>query len=235
MHLSGAALLLQLVPLIRLTMSSEEHLHFPPYLMSRSTSPPQSPPAIPRDSPRDHLAEASGQVRLAAAHLTRFRLSWPAGGLPHRFLIVHKSYGQEELVPHLISLCHWLIEDSPAAKQSTPVTVYVDEEFFETYLEQDGLSGILPSSSLDAKDVDLILTMGGDGTVLNAAWLFQLTVPPIMTFHFGTVGFLSMFSFDSFRQDIARVILDAQNPCQHPDETRPVVCIDGMSFSTSAM
>jgi NAD+ kinase len=47
---------------------------------------------------------------------------------------------------------------------------------------------------------DLVITLGGDGTVLYASWLFQKDVPPVLSFSLGTLGFLTKFDFGDFRR-----------------------------------
>lgn len=49
--------------------------------------------------------------------------------------------------------------------------------------------------------IDLVTTLGGDGTILRAASLFSLqsSVPPILSFSMGTLGFLGEWKFDEFR------------------------------------
>jgi len=42
---------------------------------------------------------------------------------------------------------------------------------------------------------DLVITLGGDGTVLYASWLFQRIVPPIIPFALGSLGFLTNFDY----------------------------------------
>lgn len=42
---------------------------------------------------------------------------------------------------------------------------------------------------------DLVLTLGGDGTVLFTSWLFQRVVPPVLCFSLGSLGFLTNFDF----------------------------------------
>nr|KAJ3414657.1 hypothetical protein HK105_001705 [Polyrhizophydium stewartii] len=55
--------------------------------------------------------------------------------------------------------------------------------------------------------IDFIITLGGDGTVLYAAWLFQHTqVPPVIPFHLGSLGFLTVFSITDVRSVLERVI-----------------------------
>src|SRR5690606_6310390 len=38
---------------------------------------------------------------------------------------------------------------------------------------------------------DFVITLGGDGTVLYASWLFQRIVPPVLSFALGSLGFLT--------------------------------------------
>ncbi|KAG5980784.1 hypothetical protein E4U43_006702, partial [Claviceps pusilla] len=42
---------------------------------------------------------------------------------------------------------------------------------------------------------DFVITLGGDGTVLYASWLFQRIVPPVLSFALGSLGFLTKFDF----------------------------------------
>ena len=62
----------------------------------------------------------------------------------------------------------------------------------------------------DGKDdltdkIDFIICLGGDGTLLYASMLFQQSVPPIMAFHLGSLGFLTPFEFDNFQQSVTNV------------------------------
>lgn len=53
---------------------------------------------------------------------------------------------------------------------------------------------------------DLVLTLGGDGTVLFTSWLFQRIVPPILSFSLGSLGFLTNFEYDRFKEHLGRVM-----------------------------
>ncbi|EPY50443.1 NAD/NADH kinase [Schizosaccharomyces cryophilus OY26] len=52
---------------------------------------------------------------------------------------------------------------------------------------------------------DLVLTLGGDGTVLYTSRLFQRTVPPIMPFAMGTLGFLTHFDINNYKSTIQEI------------------------------
>ncbi|CAH0053356.1 unnamed protein product [Clonostachys solani] len=45
---------------------------------------------------------------------------------------------------------------------------------------------------------DFVITLGGDGTVLYASWLFQRIVPPVLSFALGSLGFLTKFDFEDY-------------------------------------
>jgi len=46
----------------------------------------------------------------------------------------------------------------------------------------------------NAEKIDLVITLGGDGTILHASSLFKVgAVPPVLSFSMGTLGFLLPF------------------------------------------
>ncbi|KAG9088840.1 NADH kinase pos5 [Ceratobasidium sp. 370] len=50
----------------------------------------------------------------------------------------------------------------------------------------------------DKPEIDLIITLGGDGTILHASSLFNTgPVPPVLSFSMGTLGFLLPFHINS--------------------------------------
>ncbi|PGH05151.1 hypothetical protein AJ80_08387 [Polytolypa hystricis UAMH7299] len=49
---------------------------------------------------------------------------------------------------------------------------------------------------------DFVVTLGGDGTVLYTSWLFQQVVPPVLSFALGSLGFLTKFDFEDFRNTL---------------------------------
>ncbi|KAL6306138.1 ATP-NAD kinase [Sparassis latifolia] len=51
----------------------------------------------------------------------------------------------------------------------------------------------------DAAPIDLVVTLGGDGTILHASSLFKVgAVPPVLSFSMGTLGFLLPFHIDDY-------------------------------------
>ena len=55
---------------------------------------------------------------------------------------------------------------------------------------------------------DLVITLGGDGTVLFTSWLFQRVVPPVLCFSLGSLGFLTNFDFGNYKSLLNGVMGD---------------------------
>lgn len=64
---------------------------------------------------------------------------------------------------------------------------------------------------------DLLVTLGGDGTILHGVSTFNSSmVPPVLSFSLGTLGFLLPFEFDEY-QDILRKVISSRGKCLHRD------------------
>ncbi|KAH9917557.1 ATP-NAD kinase [Fomitopsis serialis] len=51
----------------------------------------------------------------------------------------------------------------------------------------------------EAEKINLVVTLGGDGTILHASSLFKVgAVPPVLSFSMGTLGFLLPFHIDDY-------------------------------------
>lgn len=65
--------------------------------------------------------------------------------------------------------------------------------------------------------VDLVVTFGGDGTILHAASLFATAsrVPPILSFSMGTLGFLSEWKFSEYKRAFREVYMSGAASERH--------------------
>ncbi|KAJ3676271.1 hypothetical protein LUZ60_003683 [Juncus effusus] len=54
--------------------------------------------------------------------------------------------------------------------------------------------------------VDLVVTLGGDGTVLWAASMFKGPVPPVVAFALGSLGFMTPFPSEQYRECLSNVL-----------------------------
>lgn len=61
-----------------------------------------------------------------------------------------------------------------------------------------------------ADAVDFVVCLGGDGVILHAGGLFGRSIPPVISFHLGSMGFLTNHAFSDFRADLRDVIYGSQ-------------------------
>lgn len=62
------------------------------------------------------------------------------------------------------------------------------------------------------REVDFIICLGGDGLILHVcSALFPKAVPPVMSFNLGSLGFLTPFDFDCFRQEVHHILCGERN------------------------
>ncbi|GMH36488.1 hypothetical protein BSKO_04356 [Bryopsis sp. KO-2023] len=54
--------------------------------------------------------------------------------------------------------------------------------------------------------VDFIVCLGGDGVILHAAHMFRKCMPPVISFHLGSLGFLTNHRFEEFEMDLNNVV-----------------------------
>ena len=135
-------------------------------------------------------------------------------------MIVTKA--RDNSLVHLTrELAEWLLS-TPRYNSNLGVTVYVDAKLRTS--KRFGADGLIASNPQYAQMLrywtpdlcwtspetfDLVLTLGGDGTVLYTSCLFQRIVPPILAFSLGSLGFLTNFEYASYKTSLNRVMGDA--------------------------
>ncbi|XP_071109537.1 NAD kinase-like isoform X1 [Haliotis cracherodii] len=126
---------------------------------------------------------------------------------PLSVLVVRKMFDESIIIPFK-DLIVWLIEEKN-------MVVYVEEKVLEDTSKlfrtdsQDLLSKIqtFKEGEEDLTDkIDFIVCLGGDGTLLYASSLFQQSVPPVMAFNMGSLGFLTPFHFCNFQEQVTSVL-----------------------------
>jgi NAD+ kinase len=132
-------------------------------------------------------------------------------------MIVTKAR-DNQLVTLTRNLAEWLLR-TPRYGSDLGVTVYVDaklrnsKRFDAAALieSQPRFEHMLRYWTPDLcwsqpEKFDLVITLGGDGTVLFTSWLFQRIVPPILSFSLGSLGFLTNFEFENFKEHLNKVM-----------------------------
>ncbi|KJK78609.1 hypothetical protein H634G_05984 [Metarhizium anisopliae BRIP 53293] len=134
-------------------------------------------------------------------------------------MIVTKAR-DHQLVYLTRELATWLLR-SPRYGSDLGVNVYVDAKLRSS--RRFDAPGILAENSRfehmlkywtpdlcwsQPEKFDLVLTLGGDGTVLFTSWLFQRIVPPVLSFSLGSLGFMTTFEFEKYKSHLSRVMGD---------------------------
>ncbi|XP_034039390.1 NAD kinase b [Thalassophryne amazonica] len=132
------------------------------------------------------------------------RLTW---NKPPVNVLVIRKIRDESLVEPFKELCRFLVEE----KQ---MMVYVERRVADdASLSKDEAFGSIRNQLCTFREgyddisdcIDLIICLGGDGTLLYASSLFQGSVPPVMAFHLGSLGFLTPFKFESYKTEVDKV------------------------------
>jgi NAD+ kinase len=134
-------------------------------------------------------------------------------------MIVTKAR-DNDLVVLTRELAEWLLE-TPRNGSELGVNVYVDAKLRRSNrFGADSLIARHPKfeSMLrywtpdlcwsTPEKFDLVLTLGGDGTVLYTSWLFQRIVPPILSFSLGSLGFLTNFEYKHYQAGLNAIMGD---------------------------
>jgi len=134
----------------------------------------------------------------------RATLKWNDGS-PSKVLIVKKR-NDENATKKLVEISEWL--------STQGLHVYV-----EKVVQQQNLS-LTQCSVFDPvnppHDIDLAITLGGDGTVLHLASLFieDSPMPPTISFAMGSLGFLTPFSSENSEEVLSKLLHSGESSSQ---------------------
>ncbi|XP_049288927.1 NAD kinase-like isoform X7 [Anopheles funestus] len=133
------------------------------------------------------------------------RLTWYK---PPLAVLVIKKVRDSKVLQPFVQLVEWLIHEKH-------MVVWVEAAILDdALLTGDKRFTKLQDKLITFKDgrddltdkIDFIICLGGDGTLLYASLLFQKSVPPVMAFHLGSLGFLTPFQFDNFQEQVTNVL-----------------------------
>ncbi|PRW51101.1 ATP-dependent zinc metalloprotease FTSH chloroplastic isoform A [Chlorella sorokiniana] len=137
----------------------------------------------------------------------RCTLVWDKGDSQDKAILIVKKPGDHAASQKLKELGTWLKKHGLRVLVERPVSAGEFSEFE-------------PFKAQQAGDVDLCITLGGDGTVLHLASLFgsdDAPLPPVISFAMGTLGFLTPFNASMARTVLSRLLWP-------PWEGEPVFC-----------
>ncbi|KAI0408223.1 ATP-NAD kinase-like domain-containing protein [Xylaria palmicola] len=171
---------------------------------------------------KKQLTEMAWGVRELSRRLGMVRLKFKV----ERVFLLTKVY-DADLIPKTRELAKWLLSKD----RDVRYIVYIQdtlkgnkqfnlqgliEELRSEYVEAGELDQNTATEALSRRvrywteemcrrrphTFDFIITLGGDGTVLYASWLFQRIVPPVLSFALGSLGFLTKFDFNEYQESL---------------------------------
>ncbi|KAI4628399.1 hypothetical protein J4E83_002949 [Alternaria metachromatica] len=158
---------------------------------------------------KKELSDMAFGIRELSKKLSQIRLKLHVKNI----FILGKAH-DEALIKNSREVTDWLL------RKSSEHTVYVeqtleDNKIFDAagLLENEGFQGRLKfwtneMCAQKPQTFDIVLALGGDGTVLYASWLFQRIVPPTISFSLGSLGFLTKFDFELYPQSLSTAFAD---------------------------
>merc|ERR1712241_1469086 len=134
------------------------------------------------------------------------RLTWYK---PPLTVLIVKKIRDASVISPFIQLVSWFTElkrmvvfveeaimDDPLLTKNPAFTPHLKDKLMTFTEGKDDLTD----------KIDFIVCLGGDGTLLYASSLFQQSVPPVMAFHMGSLGFLTPFEIENFEQQVTHVL-----------------------------
>lgn len=171
---------------------------------------------------KKQLSEMAWGVRELSRRLGSMRLRFRVRNV----FILTKVYDRD-LIPKARELARWLLDK----ERDVRYTVYLERELkTNKQFNAEGLVEELKTDYIQAGELeeenahaisrrlrwwdehmcrtrphtfDFVITLGGDGTVLYASWLFQRIVPPVLSFALGSLGFLTKFDFEDYQNTLS--------------------------------
>ncbi|XP_039158717.1 NAD(H) kinase 1 [Eucalyptus grandis] len=150
---------------------------------------------------KDIVSFEKGNIKTAGHTSEQITLTWKSE--PQTVLIITKP--NSDTVPDLCEdIVSWLymrkkkIYVQPSVRGEL-LGISSSFKFVKTWQDEREIPDL-------HKKVDLVITLGGDGTVLWAASLFQGPVPPVVSFNLGSLGFMTPFSRDGYKKQLESIL-----------------------------
>ncbi|KAM3335992.1 hypothetical protein ACQJBY_030139 [Aegilops geniculata] len=149
----------------------------------------------------DFVSFEKGDITTAERSSKQILLKWESRPQTVLFITKPNSNSVRVLCAEMV---RWL-------KEHKNINVFVEPWVSKELLTDDSNNTVQTWDNDDDKKmlhkkVDLIVTLGGDGTVLWAASLFKGPVPPVVAFAMGSLGFMTPFPSEQYRGCLDNVL-----------------------------
>ncbi|KAI5637553.1 ATP-NAD kinase domain-containing protein [Phthorimaea operculella] len=133
------------------------------------------------------------------------RLTWYK---PPLTVLVIKKVHDATIIAPFVQLVHWLVHEKSMVVfvEAAVLEDVLLKEYGDFLSIRDRLMTFRAGTDELTDKIDFIICLGGDGTLLHASSLFQQSVPPVMAFHLGSLGFLTPFEFNNFQDQVMNVL-----------------------------
>ncbi|KAH7138769.1 ATP-NAD kinase-like domain-containing protein [Dendryphion nanum] len=159
---------------------------------------------------KKQISDMAFGIRELSKKLAQIRLK-----LNVRHVFILAKAHDEALITHAREMTEWLLTQESGYRVYVEDTLEHNDKFDAAGLVEKDTSyrGRLRfwNNKLCAEKpqtFDIVLALGGDGTVLYASWLFQRIVPPVLAFSLGSLGFLTKFDYDHYPETLGRAFRD---------------------------
>ncbi|KAL1969047.1 hypothetical protein VTN77DRAFT_881 [Rasamsonia byssochlamydoides] len=128
-------------------------------------------------------------------------LQWPS---PPRNILIVKKQSAPAVTGSLIEFVNHITSTYPS------LSIVLEPKTAEEIHSSFSFPIYTTTSSSPLHDkVDLVVTLGGDGTILRASSLFATchNVPPVLSFSMGTLGFLGEWKFEEYKRAFREVYM----------------------------
>lgn len=136
-----------------------------------------------------------GQIQLSQKTASLVRLIWAT---PPQVVLIVKKPNESRITDLMIDMATWLYREKgmrvmvePPVKEEKGVAGL---DFFHTWKE-DEFENV-------HKQVDFVVSLGGDGTLLWVSSLFTHACPPVISFAMGSLGFLTHFAVADYKRHL---------------------------------
>lgn len=163
---------------------------------------------------KKQLSDMAFNIRELSKRLGHIRLL-----LKVRNVFLLTKVHDKKLIQFTRDVSKWLLQQRNADNES--YTVWVEDTMKDNKIfDAEGLAQMDPTfkdrirywnTELCRKkphQFEIVVALGGDGTVLYSSWLFQRVVPPVMSFALGSLGFLTKFDYNDHQNTLTQAFAE---------------------------
>ncbi|KAF9174694.1 NADH kinase pos5 [Mortierella sp. AD011] len=160
-----------------------------------------TPGVFPKDLAPRTSNEPNREIRqsFGTTYGGNYKLQWE--DTPRTVLFIKKQ--NDELTDNsFVEVASWIHSTYPQ------INVVVEPDVAQEFSGKLPFLYTIPDGKRDeyTRVTDLVVTLGGDGTILHTSSLFNSAVPPVISFSMGTLGFLLPYHINNYKTAIGKLI-----------------------------